>query len=698
MGELFCPKCGKGNPEEALICQYCDTPLVTFQPREPIDQSPLKPEPILPAEPPKPAIPDESEGSIPDWLAAIREKKGQEVSPAPVLDSSGRTEQEKANLDTWLAQLRGGTIDDEKYKPAEPQPEEASAEEGEKPPSWLSSIRSKIEVENPQPEEPESTEQGVDWLSKLRKQTEELSLPEEQVESAPFMSTDATGEIPVISEPEQPGIEPDIQAAELLPGFDQSQETQETGSRQDEFTGVPEETQVNEMDFLAENEYTEGNMLPSPAAMFDESEQPRDKITTKGLPDWLSSFMGVEEGAKPPKSALLSGLEEQEPGRNGIEPGALPNWVKAMRPVESTRQPDVVSQKEADRRFEESGPLAGIRGILPGQDLEISYTRPAAKSNRETSLTNISLFENALQVETEELKTPVYKRNKTSNVVRWMIAVILLLVVVLVQAGGGAPDLLPKNIPVETMAFFRSVSSLPQGSNILLVLDYEPAYSGEIETAASSPISLMMAKQSNLYTLSTSSANLFLADKLLKTVSSIHPAGTEAYLSKEKFQILGYLPGGQSGMQGLLHDFKGSLPVGLNLKRTAEMSGLTGVASLNDFTAIMILTDNPDTARTWVEQIKPQLTKPVIWMAVSSQAVVLVRPYVRSGQIDGLISGVYGAASFEQIIQQPGAAAQIWNGYYTALMLAIVMIIAGGFVNFIGFSILRARMKREKSA
>jgi hypothetical protein len=112
----------------------------------------------------------------------------------------------------------------------------------------------------------------------------------------------------------------------------------------------------------------------------------------------------------------------------------------------------------------------------------------------------------------------------------------------------------------------------------------------------------------------------------------------------------------------------------------------------------MILTDNPDTARTWVEQIKPQLTKPVIWMAVSSQAVVLVRPYVRSGQIDGLISGVYGAASFEQIIQQPGAAAQIWNGYYTALILAMIMIIAGGFVNFIGFSVLRARMKREKSA
>ena len=48
---------------------------------------------------------------------------------------------------------------------------------------------------------------------------------------------------------------------------------------------------------------------------------------------------------------------------------------------------------------------------------------------------------------------------------------------------------------------------------------------------------------------------------------------------------------------------------------------------------------------------RTQLTKPAIWMVVSSQVIALVRPYVRSGQIDGLISGVYGAASFEQIIQ-----------------------------------------------
>lgn len=692
MGELFCPKCGKGNPEGALICQYCDTPLVTFQHRDPVDQSPLTPEPILPEKPQKPDNQGEKQGPIPDWLSAIREKKEKEMIPESVQDSSGRTEQEKADLNTWLAQLRGGTMDDTPNQPAEPVAEADSTDQGETTPTWLSSIRSKIDNENPKPDEPEPSEPGADWLSKLRKQTEELSLPEEREENIPESGPVEMGGIPLEAKPGELEFLSEIQQENLPAGLQPPEikpEPQEAVDWQNVFADKKEETPLSELG--------EGEKLPSPEEIFDEGEQPKEKITTKDLPDWLSSFMGVGEDGKPPESALLEGVEELEPAGSGIEPGAIPAWVKAMRPVEPV-QPDFTAQKVTDKRLEMNGPLAGIQGILPGQELEISYKKPAVKANRETSLTNISLFENTLQAEVEELKTPVYKRSKTSNVVRWMIAVILLVVVVLVQAGGGAPELLPKNIPVETMALFRSISSLPQGSNILLVLDYEPAYSGEIETAASSPISLMMMKQSNFYTLSTSSANLFLADKLLKSVNTVHPEETGAYLSKEKYQVLGYLPGGQSGMQGLLRDFKTSLPLGLNLKRTTEMSGLTGIQKLDDFTAIMILTDNPDTARTWVEQIKPQLTKPAIWMAVSSQAVVLVRPYVRSGQIDGMISGVYGAASFEQIILQPGAAARIWNGYYSTLLLSLVMIIAGGFVNFIGFSILRGRIKREKTA
>jgi hypothetical protein len=685
MAELTCPKCRKTNPADALICQYCDTPLVTFLPRDPVDNSPLSAEPI---------VQGETQPTIPDWLAAIRDQKQKDGLDQPVSEEPEKSDQGKADLDSWLEKLRGNSLEPDSIPPKTEESPEIENEEAEgiTTPSWLASIRSKINIENPPQDETIPTDPGIDWLTKLRKQTEELSLPAEADESQGAASEILNEGISLDSRLPEPV--PDISA----PDNNELENTPDSnlpiGTQESEVASGQEESLVEESDIPEGMELTDNGTLPSASAMFDDSDQPSEKITTKGLPDWLSSFIGVGEGGNTPESALLTGLDE-EAGGNNIEPGTIPSWVRAMRPVEKT-QGDVQAQKEADRRFEDSGPLAGIRGILPGSEVEFNYSQPTVKENRETSLTNISLFENTLKIETEEKKVPIYKRSKTSNVVRWIIAVVLLVVVALIQVGGNPPDLLPKNLPEETMAFFRSVSALSQGANILLVLDYEPAYSGEIEAAVNAPISLMMVKQANLFTLSTAPTNLFLADNLIKSVSLTHPPAAEKYISREKYQVLGYLPGGQSGMQNLLRDFKGSLPVGLNLEKTNEITSLTGVKTLNDFDAIMILTDNPDAARTWVEQVGPSLTKPAIWMVVSSQVISLVRPYVRSGQIDGLISGVYGAASFEQIIQQPGAAAQIWNGYYTAILLSMIMIIAGGFVNFIGFSILRARIKREK--
>lgn len=680
MSEIYCPKCGKGNPDGALICQYCDSPLVTFQPRDPNDHSPLTAEPILPTEP---------EQSIPVWLAAIRDRKLEGKPAEPDHAEAQNSEQEKADLDTWLAQLRGVTADH-----ASPEQDPASGEgtpsvEGETTPTWLASIREKISTETGAGEEPETSAPGGDWLSNLRKQTEELTLPPESDSVSLEPAGEIDDHIDLDSRLENgvtTPVAPFVQEEDSVPVMDIDPGRLEDDNQEEEL--------VEESDLPYGVEFIDDGSLPPSSAIFEDSDEPREKITTKDLPDWLSSFMGVGEGENLPESALLSGMEPEQVNASNIEPGSVPTWVKAMRPVESI-QPDPLAQKEMDRRFEDSGPLAGIRGILPGSEMEFDYSQPVSRDNHETSLTSITLFENTLQVETEEQKPPVYKRSTTSNVVRWLIAAVLFLTVILIQADGNPPDLLPRNLPLETISFFKSISALPQGSSILLVLDYDPAYSGEMEAAANAPLSLMMNKQANLFTLSTSPTNLFLADNLVKSVVSTHPSGNEAYLDNERYHVLGYLPGGQSGMQGLLLDFKSSLPVGLDLQRTSELSGLSGIVTLDDFDAILILTDNPDTARTWVEQIKPGLTKPAIWMAVSSQAVALVRPYARAGQIEGLISGVYGAASFEQIIQQPGAAANIWNSYYTALILAMVIIITGGFVNYIGFSLLHAKMKRE---
>ena len=112
---------------------------------------------------------------------------------------------------------------------------------------------------------------------------------------------------------------------------------------------------------------------------------------------------------------------------------------------------------------------------------------------------------------------------------------------------------------------------------------------------------------------------------------------------------------------------------------------------VNDFAGVMLLTDNPDSARHWVEQVQPSLDGPAIWMAVSSQAVVPLRPYLRSGQVDGLNGGIYGSVSLDQVANTNGPATKLWNAYTAGLIVALLIMLAGGLMNYFGFSLIRSR-------
>jgi hypothetical protein len=311
MAELTCPKCRKANPEDALICQYCDTPLVTFLPRDPVDNSPLSAEPI---------VQGETQPTIPDWLAAIRDQKQKDGFNHSIPDETEKNDREKSDLDSWLEKLRGNSPEpDSSPSEGEETPAgENQEEEGITTPSWLSSIRTKISIENPPTEENSPSDPGIDWLTKLRKQTEELSLPPEGDES--HGTTSDIGREGISLESRLPELVPDISTGEQNETEDSNDSILSLVTKDYEDPSTQEEALVEESDIPEGMELNDNGTLPSASAMFDDSDQPSEKITTKGLPDWLSSFIGVGEGENNPESALLTGLDYDASG-NGIEPG-----------------------------------------------------------------------------------------------------------------------------------------------------------------------------------------------------------------------------------------------------------------------------------------------------------------------------------------------------------------------------------------
>lgn len=116
---------------------------------------------------------------------------------------------------------------------------------------------------------------------------------------------------------------------------------------------------------------------------------------------------------------------------------------------------------------------------------------------------------------------------------------------------------------------------------------------------------------------------------------------------------------------------------------------------IQSFDALLILSDQPDTIRFWLEQVNTSSGKPGIWAIVSAQAAPMLKPYVRSGQLKGLVSGEYGGSLYERIFQQPGLARMQWNAFHTGLLSALVLILAGGVLNYVGQVIIKARRNKK---
>ncbi len=96
---------------------------------------------------------------------------------------------------------------------------------------------------------------------------------------------------------------------------------------------------------------------------------------------------------------------------------------------------------------------------------------------------------------------------------------------------------------------------------------------------------------------------------------------------------------------------------------------------------MVTISDNPTTARWWVEQMEAATPtdngERFLLAATSATANPLLRPYRDSNQLDGLISGINGAAAIEAGRKNFGPARQMLDSQGIAHLLIVILIAAG---------------------
>jgi hypothetical protein len=124
-------------------------------------------------------------------------------------------------------------------------------------------------------------------------------------------------------------------------------------------------------------------------------------------------------------------------------------------------------------------------------------------------------------------------------------------------------------------------------------------------------------------------------------------------------------------------------PMDMTNQAAWSLPPLQGVTALDQFAAIILVTDNADAARAWVEQTQTARGVAPILVVASAQAAPMIQPYYDSGQVAGMVSGLYGGAIFESQYNsgRPGMARNYWDAYSIGLLIAMMFTLGGGGLN-----------------
>ncbi len=249
-----------------------------------------------------------------------------------------------------------------------------------------------------------------------------------------------------------------------------------------------------------------------------------------------------------------------------------------------------------------------------------------------------------------------------------------------------SPDLRPHLWP-GVVAAHKTIENLEAGSPVLINWAYDPATAGEMDLLAQPVVEHLLSRRAQLVVVSQLPGGPATARGLIDqaAIDLRRSAGIYFPASGPQRALIdgGFLPGGASALPLL----------GQDVANTVNQAELPGSGDrLSAQTVSILATQGPaltlifaaqaEDVQEWLEQVQPLDNIPVI-AVVSAGADPILRPYLDSGQLLGLVSGFDGAFNYSQRLAHTPSADQITRLQVQAvaqdwgMWIILLLILAG---------------------
>lgn len=271
-----------------------------------------------------------------------------------------------------------------------------------------------------------------------------------------------------------------------------------------------------------------------------------------------------------------------------------------------------------------------------------------------------------------------------------MLAIDRRIIFVVIGLCTLLPLLYPVGLPIrispEVTGIYDYIEALPEGSVFLLSLDFDPASKPELYPQAVAILRHAFKKNLRVVTMTLWVTGTGMADQVVTQM-----ANEAGKTSGKDYVFLGWSPGGTAVIINLGQDLYTTFPTDYSGRPTDGLPVLAGVRNLRDVDyAVCLGAGNPGVDAWYVfgkDKYKFEL-------GGGSTGVIApgLYPLLRSGQINGLIGGLRGAAEYESLIGQKGRAVAGMDAQ-SATHLAIIVLVL--ICNVFYFSLRHTRGQSE---
>jgi hypothetical protein len=442
-------------------------------------------------------------------------------------------------------------------------------------------------------------------------------------------------------------------------------------------TGKPDEAISDWMTGISEAEKPDSlssdELLPSGAVPPVDPFLPGQKVpATDNLPEWLNEALGEEEPPEVVEPDIWA-----DPFHVGDDPDIQQEDSTPTKPIDETPE-----------SLENAGPLVGLKGVLSAEPGVARARIPAAYSTKLKVTANqrahVDLMKTLIEDEDQPLPLPRRGSISQQHVLRWAIALILLMVVLwpIVTSSKQMPY---PNYDEGSAEVNRLINQLPKNERVLVGFDYEPGLAAELDAAGDPVIDHLMSQEALLTLVSTSPTGPILAERFMREIQADYE-----YKNGEDYVNLGYIPGGAAGLQSFFKNPQGTLPDSIDrlsawgTDSQGALPALAGINQITDYAMVILLVDDPDIARIWIEQLGPSIIEPDVLtsfvLIASAQLEPVIRPYFESSPqpVNGMVVGLRGGAAYSRLMESDGIPREYWDAFGMGAFVAALLILVGG--------------------